>query len=58
MKTKTTTRIASIDILRGMDIFVFPSLFEGLPIVALEAQASGIRSVMADTITTEVKLVE
>ena len=43
---------------KGMDVFVFPSLFEGLPIVALEAQASGIRSVMADTITSEVKLID
>ena len=47
----------SLQLWKGMDIFVFPSLFEGLPIVALEAQASGIRSVMADTITTEVKIV-
>lgn len=37
---------------------LLPSLFEGLPIVALEAQASGIRSVMADTITSEVKLID
>ena len=34
----------------AMDVFVFPSLFEGLPLVALEAQASGVCSVMADTI--------
>lgn len=43
---------------KGMDVFVFPSLFEGLPIVALEAQASGIQSVMANTITSEVKLID
>ena len=41
-----------------MDVFVFPSLFEGLPLVALEAQASGVCSVMADTISKEVKITD
>lgn len=42
----------------AMDVFVFPSLFEGLPLVALEAQASGVCSVMADTISKEVKITD
>lgn len=42
----------------AMDVFLFPSLFEGLPLVALEAQASGIYSVMADTISKEVKITD
>ena len=42
----------------AMDVFVFPSLFEGLPLVALEAQASGVYSVMADTISKEVKITD
>jgi glycosyltransferase involved in cell wall biosynthesis len=31
------------DLLQGMDIFIFPSLFEGLPLAQLEAQASGLQ---------------
>lgn len=42
------------DILQGMDIFVFPSLYEGLGIVAIEAQASGLLTICADTVPAEV----
>lgn len=39
------------DILNGLDIMIFPSLFEGLPNVVLEWQASGLKSFISDTIT-------
>jgi glycosyltransferase involved in cell wall biosynthesis len=41
-------------IMQTLDVFVMPSLFEGLPLVGIEAQASGTRSILADTITPEV----
>lgn len=39
---------------QAMDVFVMPSLCEGLPVATVEAQASGLPIVLADTITKEV----
>lgn len=36
-----------------MDFFLLPSFYEGLPGVAVEAQASGLRGILSDAITTE-----
>lgn len=44
--------------LQGMDIFVFPSIFEGLGIAAIEAQAAGLITLCSDTIPPEVKVTE
>lgn len=41
-----------------MDIFLLPSLFEGLPVVGIEAQCSGLKCFMSDTITNEVAITE
>lgn len=40
-------------ILSAMDVFVFPSLYEGMPNTVIEAQATGLPCVIADTITRE-----
>ncbi len=42
------------DILQGIDIFVMPSLYEGLPVSAIEAQASGCVCLFSKAITHEV----
>ena len=38
------------DLLHAMDVMVFPSLFEGLSVTLVEAQASGLRCVISDSI--------
>ncbi len=44
-------------LLRAMDVFVFPSLHEGLPLAVLEAQAAGLPCVISTEITREVEAV-
>ncbi|MCF7560786.1 glycosyltransferase family 1 protein [Sabulilitoribacter multivorans] len=39
-----------------MDVFVFPSFYEGLPVTLIEAQASSLKILASDTITNEVHL--
>lgn len=39
------------DLLSSMDIFVFPSFYEGMPNTVIEAQATGLPCIIADTIT-------
>ena len=40
-----------------MDIFLFPSLYEGLGLVLIEAQAAGLPCIFADTVPEEADLV-
>ena len=44
------------NILSAMNVFVFPSLFEGMPNVVIEAQANGLKCFVADTITKEANI--
>ena len=40
-------------VLSAMDVFVFPSLYEGMPNTVIEAQSTGLPCIIADTITRE-----
>ena len=42
-----------LELYQGMDAFFLPSLFEGLPLTGVEAQAMGLPMVVSDTVTKE-----
>ena len=41
----------------AMDCFVMPSLYEGLPLVLLEAQAAGLPCIVADSVSEEANVI-
>lgn len=40
-------------LMQAMDIFIFPSLYEGLPVVLVEAQTAGLHCFCSEAVTTE-----
>lgn len=41
------------ELLNAMDVMVFPSFYEGLSVVLVEAQASGLRCIVSDSVNQE-----
>lgn len=54
----TGVRTDVYDLYQIMDVFLFPSLHEGLPVTLVEAQANGLKIFASDTITKEVSLTD
>ena len=54
--TGNVTNVA--DYLSAMDVFVFPSLFEGLPLSILEVQANGLPCVISEGVPEDVFLTD
>lgn len=46
------------ELMQAMDVFVLPSLYEGLPLVGVEAQSAGLSCIFSDSITREIDLLE
>lgn len=44
------------ELLSAMDVFVFPSFYEGMPNTVIEAQATGLPCVISDTVTKEANI--
>ena len=46
------------DLMQAMDVLLFPSLFEGLPVTLIEAQAAGLPCVISDKITKQAQITD
>lgn len=44
--------------LSAMDVFLLPSLYEGLPVVCVEAQAAGLPCLVSSNVTREIRLTD
>lgn len=47
------TRSDVAELLQAMDVFLFPSLFEGLSVASIEAQAAGLPVLISDSVPIE-----
>jgi glycosyltransferase EpsF len=43
---------------QAFDVFLLPSLYEGLPVVGVEAQASGLLCILSESMTQETKVLD
>ena len=46
------------DYMSAMDIFLLPSLYEGLPVVCIEAQVAGLPCIVSEDVTREIALTD
>ena len=44
------------EILQAIDVFLLPSLYEGLPVIGIEAQTAGLPCIFSNNITEEVNI--
>ena len=44
------------ELVQGFDLFLFPSHYEGFPVVLVEAQSTGLKCLISDSITNEVNI--